>query len=463
MEVKLKTSKYNFIFDLDDGTHMAFNAMSGAFAKIDDADYDTVNFMIKNPMKVDPKTKEEQKLWEDTRRAGFVIEDKVDELDLIKFRANCSKYSHELFYMTIMPTMDCNFACPYCYEEPEKGNMSLEIQKGLVKWASERLVAARAMKVGWFGGEPLMALNVMRNLTRRFKENCEKKEVHYHANMTTNAYYLTRKVIKELNDLSINLVQVTIDGPPDTHNKLRALRGSKRGTFNKILNNLVLLCETTTDIHLILRVNFDAVSIERIPELFSLIPESVKLKTEIYFRQVFPPPKWWDANQASKESSVERNSEYVESVHLYKMAQDNGFRVLINNFSPRTGYCEADYLNHMVIDPKGNIHKCTVAFDEEHRVGYITPEGKAIMDVPLMAKWMLRETVDRPNCKECEILPLCMGGCNFNTLCSKGRVICSTTLNRQNVIANLKMLYKNDQLWRNNKPSLEKVNEAVRV
>lgn len=448
MEEKLKTSRYNFLFDLDDGTHMAFNAMSGAFAKVSDGDYETVKRMIKNPMKFNPKNDNEIKLWEDTKRAGFVIKDDIDELQLIKFRSNCSKYSHELFYLTIMPTMDCNFACPYCYEEPVKGKMSPEIQEGLILWAKERLVAARVMKVGWFGGEPLMALNVMRNLTRRFKELCEEKDVLYLSNMTSNAFYLTQKVINELDDLAINLVQVTFDGPPEAHNKRRALRSTGKGTFDRIMNNLVRLCETTEDISLILRVNFDAESIDYIPELFPLIPDSVKAKTEIYFRQVFPPPKWWDANKPTKTSSVERNTDYIESIHLCKQAQDHGFRVLLNNYSPRTGYCEADYLNHMVIDQKANIHKCTVAFDEEHRVGYITPEGKAVMDIPMMAKWMLRETIERPNCKKCEILPLCMGGCNFNTLCSKGRVVCSTTLNRQNVIDNLKMLYKNQQLWK---------------
>jgi hypothetical protein len=94
---------------------------------------------------------------------------------------------------------------------------------------------------------------------------------------------------------------------------------------------------------LVLRVNFDAASIDHIPELFPLIPDSVKRKTEIYFRQVFPPPQWWDANEPTKSSSVQRNTDYVESVHLYKLAQDQGFRVLLNNYSPRTGYCEADW------------------------------------------------------------------------------------------------------------------------
>lgn len=460
MEEKLKTSGYNFLFDLEDGTHMAFNAMSGAFAKIGDGDYETVKFMIENPQKVDPQNDNEEKLWEDTKRAGFVIKDDVDELELIQFRANCAKYSHELFYLTIMPTLNCNFACPYCYEEPVKGKMSPEIQEGVIRWAENRLVSARVMKVGWFGGEPLMALDVMRNLTRRFKELCEEKDVHYFSNITTNAYYLSQKVIDELPDFAINLVQVTLDGPPITHNKRRVLRRNGKGTFDRILNNIVRLCETIENVALVLRVNFDAASIDHIPELFPLIPDSVKRKTEIYFRQVFPPPQWWDANEPTKSSSVERNTDYVESVQLYKLAQDQGFRVLLNNYSPRTGYCEADYLNHMVIDHKANIHKCTVAFDEEHRVGYITPEGKAVMEVPILAKWLLRQTVDRPNCRKCKILPLCMGGCNFNTLCSKGRVVCSTTLNTQFVVDNLRMLYKNTQLWKSQKAVIEESQPA---
>jgi uncharacterized protein len=455
MPEKLKTSNYNFLFDLDDGTHMAFNAMSGGFAKIDDANHETVKRMIEKPGEFEPKDDNERKLWEDVKRARFVLEDDVSELDLLRYRSNYAKYANDFLHLTIMPTMDCNFACPYCYENPVKGKMTKKKQEALILWVKEKLTVARLMGVGWFGGEPLMAFDVMKNLSHRFQELCEEKDAKYTSSITTNAYYLTQKVINEFEGMGITLVQLTFDGPPEVHDKWRVLKTTGKGSFDRIRNNLIHLCETIENIHLVIRVNFDADSYDSIPDLFPLIPDLIRDKSEIYFRQVFPPPLWWDADKATKHTTVDPNSEIVDSTGMYKIAQDHGFRVLINNFSPQTGYCEADYVNHMVIDPELNIHKCTVAFDEEHRVGYVTPEGKAKMDIPMLAKWMLRETVERPNCKVCDILPLCMGGCNFNTLCSKGRTVCSTTLNTEAVIDNLKMLYKNTQLLKSRQAAVE--------
>jgi uncharacterized protein len=122
--------------------------------------------------------------------------------------------------------------------------------------------------------------------------------------------------------------------------------------------------------------------------------------------------------------------------------------VLVSNYSPQAGYCEADYLNHFVVDPDLNLHKCTVAFDEEHRIGYIDQDGKAIMDAGMYAKWMLREGIEKNACRDCKILPLCSGGCGFSTLCSKGKAVCSTINDPQMTIENLRMLYRNQMIER---------------
>ncbi|MEW5923586.1 MAG: SPASM domain-containing protein [Candidatus Zixiibacteriota bacterium] len=133
----------------------------------------------------------------------------------------------------------------------------------------------------------------------------------------------------------------------------------------------------------------------------------------------------------------------LDYMKLQSAAQDYGFKVLVSNYSPQAGYCEADYANHFVIDPSCNIHKCTVAFDEEHRVGRIYADGKVEVNVPLIAKWILRDTYERDICKKCKILPLCMGGCGFDSMCSKSNEICSTINSESMTIDNLKMLYKN--------------------
>jgi len=437
-----KPSYYNFLFDLEDGTHLAFNGMTGAFVKIGDEQFLRVKEMLADPVGFQAQSDSDKALFDSARRAQFVIADDYDEIAVLKFRANKIKYSSETFYLTIMPTLDCNFRCAYCYENFKKGKMKPEAQKVLLEWVDERLKSARVFNVAWFGGEPLMALNVMRSLTAEFKKICKRRRASYVPGITTNGYFMIPKVIREFKDLGIKVVQLTIDGPPETHDKRRVLADG-RPTFHKIMKNLVSLCEMMPKIEVKIRVNYDPDSFDRIPELFPMIPDVVCSKSEIYFRQAFPAPKWWDKNAPSKKTSVERGTVQLNYMDLQKKAQEHGFKVFVSNYSPQAGYCEADYANHFVIDPDCNIHKCTVAFDEEHKIGHIDSDGKVRINVPLMAKWIVRDVTARDICRKCKILPLCMGGCGFSTLCSINKDICSTVNNEKMTIDNLTMLYNN--------------------
>jgi uncharacterized protein len=442
MATNLKPSQFNFLFDLEDGTHLAFNGMSGAFVKIRNEQYESVKLLLTDPNVFDVASETDQCLLDTAIRSRFVIESNIDELQILKFRENVNRYSSETFHLTIMPTMECNFACPYCYEIAEKGKMSLDAQNALLCWVNEKLLGCRAFIVGWFGGEPLMAHDVLRYLMIEFRKLCDKHNVTFISGVTTNGFFLIPKIVSKLKELPIRQFQVTIDGPPDEHDKRRILKSGK-GSFYKIINNLCHLCEIIENPIIILRVNYDSMNFDKIPELFSYIPESLKSKSEIYFRQVFPPPRWWDTQAPIKISSIPPNPEPIAATSLQKKAQDHGFKLFLTEHWLKAGYCEADYVNRFVVDPWNNLHKCTVAFDKVHRVGFIKADGQAVIDTHILSKWMLRDTFERDNCRQCRILPMCMGGCNLNTLCNKGRAICSTVIDDGHMVETLRMFYRN--------------------
>jgi len=442
MENKLKSSRYNFVFDLDDGTHVAFNALTGAFARIRPSDYDKLTSLLDNPSTFVSQVPEDARFLEDAKRARFIIDAETDELDLLRLHMNAAKFTSEHFHLTILPTLECNFQCPYCYEISGKGKMSSEGQERLCKWVDHKVKAARVMTVGWFGGEPLLANKVMNDLSLRFIASCEEREVTFRASITTNGYYLVPKIIEKLPSWGVDSIQVTLDGPPALHDQRRKLKNGK-GTFTILMRNLSNLCDAHGKMRLTIRVNVDVLSYKNILDVLPLIPENVKNQCEIYFRQVFPPPKWWDENMPTKESSVSRQHEPLDLLPLHRAAQRAGFKLLLTNYFPSGGYCEADYANHFVVDEKCDLHKCTVAFDSGHRIGYLKDDGKAEFDIPLYAKWLSRDVLDLPKCHDCKVLPLCVGGCAFNMLCSKGRANCATFNTEESIVQNLKLLYEN--------------------
>ena len=289
----LRASRYNITFDVEDGTHVAFNAFSGAFARIQPEDINRFEGLLRDPASFSVNSDNDRILLEHAKRARFVIDENVDELDLVRLQMNLRKFTSEHFHLTILPTLECNFSCPYCYEVRGTGKMTPEDQDRLCGWVQEKVRSARLMSVGWFGGEPLVAWDVMKSLSARFISYCSERDVKYRASITTNGYFLVKKVIQNLTDCGVDCLQVTLDGPAEIHDQRRRLKNGK-GTFQALIRNLTNVCQAIPNIRLTIRVNVDAVSYDRIPELLPLLPAVIKDQCEIYFRQVFPPPQWWD-------------------------------------------------------------------------------------------------------------------------------------------------------------------------
>ena len=95
-----KPSRYNFFFDADDGTHLAFNAMSGGFAKLEDRHYHKVQKIIKNPNST-LNNDEERKLKDSLLRGRFLIEEGIDELELLKVRNWVARFSQKTYGIVV--------------------------------------------------------------------------------------------------------------------------------------------------------------------------------------------------------------------------------------------------------------------------------------------------------------------------------------------------------------------------
>lgn len=457
---KLKSSKYNFLLDADDGTHLLFNAISCGFAKLDDANYLEVQKLLADPNNYSTDTPEKAKLLESAKQARYIMDEDINELEILKLRSNVARFRTDSLHLTIMPTLKCNFRCTYCYENPNQGKMSKEIQDGLIRWVKEKTKTLKSINIAWFGGEPLLGFDVIKRITHGIKKDCEKHKVHFSAGITTNAYLMDEEVIREFKNLAISSVQVSIDGPPEIHNKKRVLANSK-GTYDTIIDNLMILVKLMKNIEIVIRVNCDSLTYQYVPKLFDVLPEKIKQKSVIYFRQVFPPPPpEWGGKKIENDQTAEGNSR-INLPELFTQAQKRGFITYLTNFTPMVAYCEADYYNHFVVDPAGNLHKCTVGFSPEKRIGYITPKGQAIMDVPNLAKWMSKDPFSKDGCKECGILPLCLGGCDFSHLCSRGKSKkCSSVMDPAWLEENLRMLYRNFCL-KNEREQLRKTKKSA--
>jgi uncharacterized protein len=71
-------------------------------------------------------------------------------------------------HLVLLPTEACNFRCTYCYETFPRGKMNPEIISGLKALVKEKATNLSNLNISWFGGEPLLALVVIEELSISF-------------------------------------------------------------------------------------------------------------------------------------------------------------------------------------------------------------------------------------------------------------------------------------------------------
>ena len=99
--------------------------------------------------------------------------------------------------------------------------MTIEIQDRIIEMVKEQAPTISNLHVTWYGGEPMMAMDIVERLTVGFQKVCEEYKISYSAGIITNGFWLTKENVEHLKELEINAIQVTLDGAPEEHNKRR--------------------------------------------------------------------------------------------------------------------------------------------------------------------------------------------------------------------------------------------------
>ena len=350
------------------------------------------------------------------RQGGFLIDDDHDEHDRLRLRMLSQRFSTTSLGLTIVPTADCNFRCPYCYEKDRIAQiyMTEEIQESIVKLLEKQVKHISHFSVTWFGGEPLMALDIIESLSKRFIEICEDNEVAYSAGMITNGYLLTRKTLELLKDLKVGFLQITIDGDRDTHNIMRPhVDGS--GTFDKILKNLLANSDILPPVSL--RINVDKNNIDSGRVVLNLLEEHNLLeKVMPNLGQIIPDNGTYD-----KASCLSTCDFSIETFKYYQLiSNDENF--MGSYPRPVANACTADKFNSSVIGADGRVYRCwsDVGLDEKC-VGSLLNNVKDIaINEDIYLNYMLYDPTKDRICADCNLLPVCMGGCPYKRINDSG-------------------------------------------
>lgn len=251
----MKPSRYNFFFQVDDQAILGYNSLTTALAELSAPEFAALQQFCTEPGNGYFEARGLGAFRDDLVKDGFLVPDDADEIAQIGATHAALKAQRErTIGLTLVPTLDCNFRCTYCFSYARSERMSAQVQAALLRFVAARLPGANGLSVTWYGGEPTLCLDVIETVTVQLRDMCERYGAKYlPAGMVTNGYLLTEKVAQRLKVAGITHAQITLDGDRDTHNRRRPLQGGV-GTFDRILDNVAAARDS---LEIQIRINVD--------------------------------------------------------------------------------------------------------------------------------------------------------------------------------------------------------------
>ncbi|PIP54276.1 MAG: hypothetical protein COS14_04155 [Bacteroidetes bacterium CG02_land_8_20_14_3_00_31_25] len=411
-----KLSKYNYFYKQDIDTYTCMNLINKTIFGLSTNKIDLINRFYDNPealKNINPN------LFSALFKLGIIINQDINEINFLKTEHRKTIYSTNSYRLTILPTLECNFNCWYCYEDKIKGKMTNEIQIAIYKYVVN-LIKTQSLKyfqLDWFGGEPLICFDeVVYPLSKRIALLCKKNGILFNNMITTNGYLISSEMIKKFKKINLKGFQITLDGNEKHHNKVKKGE-SGHNIYKKTVNNILEIIKRLDDINLMLRINYTENNFESITEIINDIPEVYRNKIEISLQQV------WQTEKVNKRMNIiQCNNSFLKE----------GFVAPLYKLEQKPYRCYADLLSQAVVSYNGNVFKCTARDFANHKPDGILQKNGTIEYNNIYFNRMSKTTIENDNCMSCEFLPACWGPCSqknieckpngFKQICNKSGI-----------------------------------------
>ncbi|MGH9255596.1 MAG: radical SAM protein, partial [Vicinamibacterales bacterium] len=373
---------------------------------------------------------------------GFVVEGRGEE------DASLDQYFHTLredteqLRVTVLTTLQCNFACDYCFQGDHGDynkfaeKMSLETAREVVAWIEQRMDELHPQKfvLTLFGGEPLLNLPVAYYLAERCQALCAERGIQPGVSLITNGLLLTPEVVDRLVAAGLYGVKITLDGDRETHNRMRPLRG-RQGTFDRIIENVRQVADR---VPITIGGNFDESSVDAYPALLDFLREQefadkivkINFKPIIRSFEKAVQPKGvipltvvgahdkplGGTCMTSAGAGSTKGSSVCDSCHFVdeKMAflrSETRKRGFPTPDGLHMGPCEIHRRHAYTIGPDGSLYACPgFTGSKSESTGHI--DGRQEARRQAAADRFERLSPKKEECGDCSFIPVCGGGCS---------------------------------------------------
>ena len=420
------------------GYNIVLDVFSGSVHAMDDVAFDAISIY-------ETHTPEEIKkaLLEKYKNEGVTLQD-LDEVlsDISELKTDGKLFTEdqyadkafdfknrhtEIKALCLHVAHTCNLNCTYCFAAQgkyhgERALMSFETGKRALDFLVENSGKRRNLEVDFFGGEPLMNFEVVKQLVayaRSIEDKCGK---HFRFTLTTNGVLLDDEVTEFANRECHNVV-LSLDGRKEVHDRLRKTingkgsydtivpkfqkfvkaRGDKgyyvRGTFTH--NNT----DFTNDIFHMADLGFTELSMEPVVcapgEEYALTEEDLPVLFEQY--------------EILAKEMLRREREGRPFTFYHYMLDLTGGPCIYKRISGCGSGTE-----YLAVTPWGELYPChQFVGDPKYSMGNI---WDGVTNKALQDEFKLCNAYARPDCKDCWAKLYCSGGCAANAYHATGSI-----------------------------------------
>lgn len=321
---------------------------------------------------------------------------------------------------------DCNLRCRYCFADEgayhsTREFMSEQTAKKAIDFLIENSGKRKVLEVDFFGGEPLMCLQTIKNVVAYAREQGDKAGKKFLFTTTTNALLLDDDAIDFFNREMENVV-LSVDGRKEVHDAIRKTKNGK-GSFDLIIDRVKKFVRSRGDKNYYVRGTFTAKNLD-----FS---KDVIFLAENGFDSISMEPVVTDIDDlAIKEEHLPQVLEEYENLcdkYLEKYDKGEGFNFFHFNVDLEGGTCLQKRVSacgagneYFSVTPNGDIYPChQFAGDKDFLMGNVY-EGK--LDKTIRDKFATSCLFTREDCGDCFAKFICSGGCSANNYHFEGDI-----------------------------------------
>lgn len=315
----------------------------------------------------------------------------------------------------------CNLRCKYCFADEgeyhgNKGIMSPEVAKKALDFVIKNSGSRKNIEVDFFGGEPLMAMETIKETILYGREIEKKYNKNIRFTMTTNATLLDEETMKFLDKEMGNII-LSIDGRKDINDKVR-VRVDGGGSYEKIFPTIKdMIKNRNENKQYYARGTFTRNNPDFYEDIMHLVKEGMD---EISMEPVVLP----DAHELSiREEDLPKIFESYDKLYeeMDKRNKDNKGKFKFYHFNinlqggpcvyKRIAGCGAGY-EYVAITPQGDIYPChQFVGKEEFKLGHLDSEE---YNYELGKNFKAAHIYNKPVCRGCWARFYCSGGCQAN-------------------------------------------------